>query len=60
MKIIDIGDKRYLVKGTEAVEEEGIDTDELKKQWNADSALRNGNTLYLCQEIKEIEFEDLD
>ena len=58
MQIITVDDKKYLVKGTEKIEE-GIDTEKLKKWWNADTALKKENTLYLCQEIQDAEFEDI-
>ena len=34
--------------------------EELKKQYTiADTVLRNGNTLYICYEVIEAEFEDI-
>ena len=34
--------------------------EKLKQEWNADTVLRNGNTLYLADKLIEAEFEDID
>ena len=57
MRFITVQDTMYLVKSTIPAEtKKGYDV--LKREWNADAILRNGNTLYLCQLIIDAEFED--
>ena len=34
-------------------------TEYWKKQWGADTVLRNGNDFYYCMDIIEAEFEDI-
>jgi hypothetical protein len=34
-------------------------TEYWKKQWRADTVLRNGNDFYYCRDIIEVEFEDI-
>jgi len=58
MRIIHVKDDMYVVRGTVSVETK-VANDELKKQFDADTVLRNGDKLYLCQKIIEGEFEDI-
>jgi len=58
-RIITINDKRYRVLGT-ASADLNYSPEELKKQWNADTVLRNGNDLYLADELIIAEFEDIE
>ena len=56
---METGGKMFAVLGTVDVDC-GYDTEELKKQYTiADTVLRNGNTLYICYEVIEAEFEDI-
>jgi hypothetical protein len=34
--------------------------EQLKREWDADTVLRNGNTLYLTTKLIEAEFEDIE
>ena len=59
MQIININDDRYVVRGTVSADKvTHLTTEELKNQYSlADTVLRNGNILYLCMKIVEVEFE---
>ena len=59
MQIINIKDDRYVVRGTVSADKvTHLTTEELKNQYSlADTVLRNGNILYLCMKIVEVEFE---
>jgi hypothetical protein len=56
--IVDINDDRYEVLGT-VLASKDYSSEELKKQWNADTVLRNGNKFYMAKKIIEAEFKDL-
>ena len=59
MKIITVGDERYMLLGKVSVDC-GYTVEELKIQWSlADAVLRNGNELYICSKLIEAEFEDI-
>ena len=59
-QIINVGDTLYEVLGTMKSENADKDGTEVwKKRYNADSVLRNGNTLYFCRMIINAEFEDI-
>jgi len=59
MKIIAIGDDRYMMLGKVSVDC-GYTIEELKIQWRlADTVLRNGNEFYICLKIIEAEFKDI-
>ena len=59
MKIIAIGDDRYMMLGKVSVDC-GYTIEELKTQWRlADTVLRNGNEFYICLKIIEAEFKDI-
>ena len=59
-KIITINDTLYECLGVMSVEssnEKG--TDYWKKQWGADTILRNGNDFFYCRTVLDAEFEDI-
>ena len=59
MKIITVGDERYMLLGKVSVDC-GYTVEELKTQWSsADAVLRNGNELYICSKLIESEFKDI-
>jgi len=58
-QIINVNEDRYLVLGTVPVTQD-YSPDQLKQEWNADTVLRNGDTLYLTTRLIEAEFEDID
>ena len=59
-RIINIQDTLYYILGTMSVKssnERG--TEYWKKQWGADSVLRNGDLYYYCSRVIDAEFEDI-
>jgi hypothetical protein len=59
MKIITVGDERYMLLGKVSVDC-GYTVEELKTQWSlADAVLRNENELYICSKLIEAEFKDI-
>ena len=58
-QIITVNEDRYLVLGTVPANS-NYSPEELKRDWNADTVLRNGDTLYLTTKLIEAEFEDLE
>ncbi len=58
-QIITVNEDRYLVLGTVPASSD-YSPEDLKRDWNADTVLRNGNTLYLTTKLIEAEFEDLE
>ena len=58
-QIITVNEDRYLVLGTVPATQD-YSPEQLKQEWNADTVLRNGNTLYLTTKLIEAEFEDID
>tara|TARA_Y100001938_G_C7873415_1_gene321431 strand:- start:471 stop:641 length:171 start_codon:yes stop_codon:yes gene_type:complete len=56
MKIISLGDDRYLLRGTVSAHTH-FSTEELKKQYRADIVLRQGDKFYLCEKIIVAEFD---
>ncbi len=59
MKIIPLANgDLYLLKGVVSVDCR-FSTEELKKQYSADTVLRKGKEWYICERILEAEFEDL-
>ncbi len=60
MKRIVVNDDLYVVCGTVLVEKVTTSTEELKSQYRlADTVLRNGDSYYICQQINDVEFEDI-
>ena len=61
MQIITINDDKYVVRGTVLADVlNQVTTKQLKEQWNADTVLRNGDTLYLVDMIIVAEYEDIN
>ena len=62
MQIINVNDDRYVVRGTVSVHTvTDITTDQLKDRYSlADAVLRNGDILYICMKMIDIEFEDIN
>ena len=58
-QIITVSEDRYLVLGTVPATQD-YSPEQLKREWDADTVLRNGNTLYLADKLIEAEFEDID
>jgi hypothetical protein len=56
-RLISVNDSLYLIKGTVSADIR-FTTDELKKQYSADTILRNGNEWFICSKVIEAEFED--
>ena len=56
MRIVEAQDTLYLVLKTYPANTE-IGYDRLKKQWRADTILRNKDILYLCARVIDAEFE---
>jgi|TARA_R110000751_G_scaffold2460_1_gene12876 hypothetical protein len=58
--IIQLGDRLFVsyrtIKITPKIEE---NISILKKLWHCDTALKKEGVFYLCNEIKEIEFEEI-
>ena len=61
MQIINVNDDKYVVQGTVSAQKViHLSTDELKNQYNlADTVLRNGDNLYICMKIIDVEYEDI-
>ena len=60
MKIINVGDDCYKVKGTMKVSEVDKDgTNIWKQRWRCNSILRNGDLYYFCQKIITAEYTDI-
>lgn len=60
MKIISVGDDRYILRGTmkvSSVDKEGIEV--WKQRWNADNVLRNGGEYYFCNKMITAEYTDI-
>ena len=58
-QIITVNEDRYLVLGTVPATQD-YSPEQLKQEWDADTVLRNGNTLYLADKLIEAEFEDIE
>ena len=58
-QIITVNEDRYLVLGTVPAVQD-YSPEQLKQDWNADTVLRNGDTLYLADKLINAEFEDID
>ena len=61
MQIITVNDDKYVVRGKVLADKvTDVPADELKKRYSlADTILRNGDTLYICMKVIEVEFEDI-
>jgi hypothetical protein len=58
VKLIPLKGDLYLLKGIVSVDVH-FSTEELKKQYTADTVLRRGQEWYLVEKIIEAEWEDL-
>ncbi len=58
MRLIPVNGELYLLKGKVSVDT-NFTTEELKKQYSADTVLRNNNKWYLVEKVIEAEWEDL-
>ncbi len=58
MKLIPLKGDLYLLKGIVSADVH-FSTEELKKQYTADTVLRRGQEWYLVEKIIEAEWEDL-
>jgi hypothetical protein len=59
VKIVTIGDDGYIVLGKVSANT-NQSSDELKSQYRlADTILRNGNELFICMKIIDVEFYDI-
>ena len=56
-----MGDDGYVVRGTVLAQKvTHLSTEELKNQYSlADTVLRNGDTLYICMKIIDVEYEEI-
>jgi hypothetical protein len=57
-QIITVNKDRYLVLGTVSVNSD-YSPEELKREWNADTVLRNDDLFYITRKIINAEFQDL-
>ena len=60
MQIININDDGYIVQGTVSVEKvTHLTTEELKNRYHlADTVLRNGDMLYICMKIIDVDLDE--
>lgn len=58
MRIVEIDDTKYIIIGSVIIQPT-LDTEILKKQWNATTILKRDNKLYLCIKILDAEFKDI-
>ena len=58
MKLIPLNGDLYLLKGKVSVDTH-FTTEELKKQYSADTVLRKGNEWYLCKKVIDADFVEI-
>ena len=58
MKLIPLNGDLYLLKGNVSVDTH-FTTEELKKQYSADTVLRKGNEWYLCEKVIDADFVEI-
>ena len=58
-EIIEFGDRKFLLYRT-IREFEKLDPNLLKDYWYCDTVLKKENMFYFCNEIKEIEYEEIN
>jgi hypothetical protein len=56
--LIEFGDRKFLLYRT-VRETEKIDANILKEHWHCDTVLKRDNLYYFCNEIKEIDYEEI-
>ena len=59
IKIITVNNDKYEILGTVSAHT-NYSPEELKKQWNADTVLRNGKKFYMTRKLIEAEFNILN
>jgi len=59
MQIIAVNDQKYQVLAVRIAAKEP-NTSILKKQWNADTILKNGINYFICKNIIDTEFFDIE
>jgi hypothetical protein len=58
-EIIEFGDRKFLLYRT-IREFEKLDPNILKEYWYCDTVLKKEDMFYFCNEIKEIEYEEVN
>ena len=58
-EIIEFGDRKFLLYRT-VREFEKLDPNTLKEYWYCDTVLKKEDMFYFCNEIKEIEYEEIN
>ena len=58
-EIIEFGDRKFLLYRT-VREFEKLDPNILKEYWHCDTVLKKEDMFYFCNEIKEIEYEEVN
>ena len=58
-EIIEFGDRKFLLYRT-VREFEKLDPNILKEYWYCDTVLKKEDMFYFCNEIKEIEYEEVN
>lgn len=58
-EIIEFGDRKFLLYRT-IREFEKLDPNILKEYWYCDTVLKKEDMFYFCNEIKEIEYEEIN
>ena len=58
-EIIEFGDRKFLLYRT-IREFEKLDPNILKEYWQCDTVLKKEDMFYFCNEIKEIEYEEIN
>ena len=56
--IIQFGDRMFMLYRTVKVTDK-IDANILRKYWNCDTVLKKEEIYYFCNEIKEIDYEEI-
>ena len=57
--ILEFGDRKFVLYRT--IRDNGkIDVDLLKKHWRCDTSLKKDGIFYFCNEIPEVEFEEIE
>jgi hypothetical protein len=57
--IVEFGDRKFLLYRT-IREFEKLDPNILKEYWYCDTTLKKDNIYYFCNEIKDIEYEEIN
>jgi hypothetical protein len=57
-QLIEFGDRKFVLYRT-IRETPKIDANLLKEYWRCDTVLKKENVYYFCNEIKEIDYEEI-